>query len=1035
MGARRLLGSEVLSKSILAVPVRLALVLYALDAAYRIRLHAIEEYGLVIHEFDPWFNYRATEYLDQHGLEKFFKWYDYMAWYPLGRPVGTTIYPGMQMTSVFLKNQLNAAGYPISLNDVCCYVPAWFGVLATALCALLAWECTGNANIGTVTALIMAIIPAHIMRSVGGGYDNESVAMAAMCLTFYCWVLSLRGGMSWVIGIVTGFAYGYMVAAWGGYIFVLNMIALHALFLLMSGRFSWKLHHAYTLFYIIGTCIAIQVPVVGWTPLKSMEQLGAFGVLGLMQIFLFVDIIKRFDYTFPAPIGRVHPAMTDAEVKSLRWKVTGLAGAGFFALCIICLPSGHFGPLSSRVRALFLQHSRTGNPLVDSVAEHQPGSARSYWQYMHNMCYFGFVGFIINLFSPNDQKYFLTCYACTAYYFSMKMVRLVLLMSPITSCLAGVAIARGIEWALDQASEMLESKDDSDDEEDSDEDEVLKGGPALKGTSPRKRGSKAAPKAAPKKQDYTSKKMSKGNMEKKYRNGRRSESDDLGIFMENFSENWNSFYNQAGMSSVRKGLAVALCLTIFTSSRSFAQYSEEISWSMSGPSIMYKAQMNNGQTIMVDDYREAYWWLRDNTPEDSRVMAWWDYGYQIGGIANRTTIADGNTWNHEHIATLGRCLTSPEKAAHRIVRHLADYVLVWTGGGGDDLAKSPHMARIGTSVYKDICPGDPTCSQFGFTDRQQTPTPMMAASLLYKLHGHNQVAGVTVDPQRFREVYTSKYNKIRIFKVLKVSQKSKEWVEAPENRICDAPGSWYCTGQYPPALSDVLNKKKAFKQLEDFNVETTDEDKAYQEEYMKRMAGGASTGPVGQGYEDMLGGTFDPDSKAARKKKDKKKKRGKKGKAKEEDESSAPAVPDTEDDDEYMNDEEVEEGIDPVTGDEIDYDPAADAEIAPPVNAAAEAAQATQAPLEPHSTAWADTPATTRMWGLLHGQKIEELSEWIAMDPSVVHIRASDGRGPLWWAYEYGQTAAIELMLAAGVDPEAKDSDGNPARVMAQGGQ
>jgi dolichyl-diphosphooligosaccharide---protein glycosyltransferase len=23
---------------------------------------------------------------------------------------------------------------------------------------------------------------------------------------------------------------------------------------------------------------------------------------------------------------------------------------------------------------------------------------------------------------------------------------------------------------------------------------------------------------------------------------------------------------------------------------------------------------------------------------------------------------------------------------------------VWTGGGGDDLAKSPHMARIGNSV-------------------------------------------------------------------------------------------------------------------------------------------------------------------------------------------------------------------------------------------------------------------------------------------------------------------------------------------------
>ena len=35
-------------------------------------------------------------------------------------------------------------------------------------------------------------------------------------------------------------------------------------------------------------------------------------------------------------------------------------------------------------------------------------------------------------------------------------------------------------------------------------------------------------------------------------------------------------------------------------------------------------------------------------------MAWWDYGYQISGVANRTTIADGNTWNHEHIALLGK---------------------------------------------------------------------------------------------------------------------------------------------------------------------------------------------------------------------------------------------------------------------------------------------------------------------------------------------------------------------------------------------
>ena len=36
-----------------------------------------------------------------------------------------------------------------------------------------------------------------------------------------------------------------------------------------------------------------------------------------------------------------------------------------------------------------------------------------------------------------------------------------------------------------------------------------------------------------------------------------------------------------------------------------------------------------GKPFIIDDFREAYWWLRDNTPEDSRVMSWWDYGYQV----------------------------------------------------------------------------------------------------------------------------------------------------------------------------------------------------------------------------------------------------------------------------------------------------------------------------------------------------------------------------------------------------------------------
>merc|ERR1719333_1075692 len=94
---------------------------------------------------------------------------------------------------------------------------------------------------------------------------------------------------------------------------------------------------------------------------------------------------------------------------------------------------------------------------------------------------------------------------------------------------------------------------------------------------------------------------------------------------------------------------------------------------------------------------------------------------------------------------------------------------------------------------------------------------MMEASLLYQLHSHQMRPGVSVDSNRFKHVFSSKYGKVRIFKVMSVSQESKDWVADPANRVCDAPGSWYCTGQYPPAIQPLIAKRKNFAQLEDFN--------------------------------------------------------------------------------------------------------------------------------------------------------------------------------------------------------------------------
>jgi dolichyl-diphosphooligosaccharide--protein glycosyltransferase len=60
-------------------------------------------YESVIHEFDPYFNYRTTSFLTSEGYYSFHNWFDDMAWYPLGRIIGGTIYPGYLAMHLLFK--------------------------------------------------------------------------------------------------------------------------------------------------------------------------------------------------------------------------------------------------------------------------------------------------------------------------------------------------------------------------------------------------------------------------------------------------------------------------------------------------------------------------------------------------------------------------------------------------------------------------------------------------------------------------------------------------------------------------------------------------------------------------------------------------------------------------------------------------------------------------------------------------------------------------------------------------------------------
>lgn len=196
--------------------------------AFCIRLFSVIKYESIIHEFDPWFNFRATKYLAEKGVYDFWNWFDSEAWHPLGRNVGGTVYPGLMWTAASMKWTLEFLSFPLDIRNCCVFTGPIFAGFTAVSTYMLTKEATNKAEPGLLAALFISCIPAYISRSVAGSYDNEAVAIFALVNTFHFWIKAINtGSMLW--SCTCTIAYAYMVAAWGGYTYIINLIPLFVL--------------------------------------------------------------------------------------------------------------------------------------------------------------------------------------------------------------------------------------------------------------------------------------------------------------------------------------------------------------------------------------------------------------------------------------------------------------------------------------------------------------------------------------------------------------------------------------------------------------------------------------------------------------------------------------------------------------------------------------------------------------------------------------------------------------------------------------
>ena len=126
------------------------------------------------------------------------------------------------------------------------------------------------------------------------------------------------------------------------------------------------------------------------------------------------------------------------------------------------------------------------------------------------------------------------------------------------------------------------------------------------------------------------------------------------------------------------------------------------------PAILYGGSYLLAPT---NDWPDAMLWLKTNTPEDAKILSWWDYGYWIGTLGDRTTYADNATLDTQIIKKTAQMFySSPDSAWKELVAIDADYVLIWVtaervvsssnlpmyllGVGGGDETKRFWFAKV-----------------------------------------------------------------------------------------------------------------------------------------------------------------------------------------------------------------------------------------------------------------------------------------------------------------------------------------------------
>jgi len=570
------------------------------------------DYGLELNEFDPFFNYRATQFIVDNGVIEYFNWHDDMSWHPEGRDISKNSQVMLHLTAASL--------YPIfggnsTLYDFTIIFPVVFGSL-TAIVLFALIRIIAGTTAGLFACLFYSVSIPVIIRGSIGWFKSEPLGLFFGLLAMYLLlsgISSRNSKISFAKLVGAGIFLVFGISAWGGIQYFILPLGLFFLALPFLRKDHDFIRWAIPVFTISFLLIALVFERPG---INFVFGLNGFLIIGPTIFLVICTMIQKLS----------------KEEKRLRNGFYFLIGTILSGITLITInTSSAFLALPTfRYLNAVNPFLTTQDPLVDSVAEHATTTlAQSFWFSSILMIFAGIgIWFILknkdqtHLYHKlrNDMIVFALIVGLTGVYVSSAFIRLELFASISIIILSSIGLS------------ILTSA-------------IL--------------------------------------INKKVKDRRISTNPRI----------------------ITKVFYFAIIIVLLSLPLMIPENGNWVNAIKTPPTILNGGSVYN---VATDDWHSAMEWLKKNTPEDAVVASWWDYGYWITTLSERTSLADNATLSTKRIQEIAKMLLAPPDEAWQMLQDLdADYILIFvTGqevgtdvnelyvlrGGGDESKKQWFMA-------------------------------------------------------------------------------------------------------------------------------------------------------------------------------------------------------------------------------------------------------------------------------------------------------------------------------------------------------